>query len=135
MFSYGSNNYVSIAEALRRAKNEFTPRTDVVFYLGDPALQLAIAKPQVSLTKVNDIPISGAIDDFKSLSYIKLTGEVTDENNNPLPAYDGELSVQIFDKKIVRTTLNNDNNSPPINFDVLGETIFRRKCNSYRRQI
>ncbi|MBK8599638.1 MAG: type IX secretion system sortase PorU [Flavobacterium sp.] len=125
LFSYGSNNYVSIAEALRRAKNEFTPRTDVVFYLGDPALQLAIAKPQVSLTKVNDMPISGAIDDFKSLSYIKLTGEVTDENNNPLPAYDGELSVQIFDKKIVRTTLNNDNNSPPINFDVLGETIFR----------
>jgi hypothetical protein len=86
---------------------------------------LAIAKPQVSLTKVNDMPISGAIDEFKSLSYIKLTGEVTDENNNPLPAYDGELSVQIFDKKIVRTTLNNDNNSPPINFDVLGETIFR----------
>ena len=125
LFSYGSNNYVSIAEALRLAKNEFTPRTDVVFYLGDPALQLAIAKPQVSLTKVNDMPISGAIDDFKSLSYIKLTGEVTDENNNPLPAYDGELSVQIFDKKIVRTTLNNDNNSPPINFDVLGETIFR----------
>lgn len=125
LFSYGSNNYVSIAEALRRAKNEFTPRTDVVFYLGDPALQLAIAKPQVSLTKVNDMPINGAVDDFKSLSYIKLTGEVTDENNNPLPAYDGELSVQIFDKKIVRTTLNNDNNSPPINFDVLGETIFR----------
>jgi hypothetical protein len=125
LFSYGSNNYVSIAEALRRAKNEFTPRTDVVFYLGDPALQLAIAKPQVSLTKVNDMPINGTVDDFKSLSYIKLTGEVTDENNNPLPAYDGELSVQIFDKKIVRTTLNNDNNSPPINFDVLGETIFR----------
>jgi hypothetical protein len=125
LFSYDSNEYVPIAEALRLAKNEFTPRTDVVFYLGDPALQLAIAKPKVSLTKVNDVPVTGAIDDFKSLSYVKLTGEVTDENNNPLPAYDGELSVQIFDKKITRTTLNNDNNSPPINFDVLGETIFR----------
>ena len=125
LFSYGSNEYVSIAEALRLSKNLFAARTDVVFYLGDPALKLAIPRPRVNLVKVNDAPISGAIDNFKSLSYIKLTGEVTDENNNPLPAYDGELSVQIFDKKITRTTLNNDNNSPPINFEVLGETIFR----------
>ncbi|WP_309640273.1 type IX secretion system sortase PorU [Flavobacterium sp.] len=125
LFSYGSNDYVSIAEALRLAKNDFNPRTDVVFYLGDPALKLAIPEPQINLTKVNDSPITGPIDDFKSLAYVKLSGDVTDQNNNPLPTYNGELSIQIFDKKITRTTLNNDNNSPPINFNVLGETIFR----------
>jgi hypothetical protein len=125
LFSYDSNEYVSIAEALRLAKNDFNPRTDIVFYLGDPALKLAIPQPQINLTKVNDIPITGPIEDFKSLAYVKLSGEVTDENNNPLPAYNGELSVQIFDKKITRTTLNNDGNSLPINFNVLGETIFR----------
>ncbi len=125
LFSYGSNQYVSIAEALRLAKNAFAPRTDVVFYLGDPALKLAIPQPQINLTKVNDVPVTGPIDDFKSLSYVKLSGEVTDENNNPLPAYNGELSVQVFDKKITRTTLNNDGNSPPISFNILGETIFR----------
>jgi hypothetical protein len=107
------------------AKNDFNPRTDIVFYLGDPALKLAIPQPQINLTKVNDSPITGPIDDFKSLAYVKLAGEVTDENNNPLTAYNGELSVQIFDKKITRTTLNNDGNSLPINFNVLGETIFR----------
>jgi hypothetical protein len=125
LYSYGSNEYVSIAEALRRAKNLFTPRADVIFYLGDPALKLAIPQPKINLTKVNDVSISGEIENLKSLSYVKLTGDVTDENNNPLPSYNGELSIQIFDKKIVRSTLNNDNNSPPINFDVLGETIFR----------
>ena len=125
LFSYGSNEYTSIAEALRLAKNNFMPRTDVVFYLGDPALMLAIPKPQINLTKVNDIPITGPIDDFKSLSYVKLTGEVTDENNNALPTYNGELFVQIFDKNITRTTLNNDGNSSAINFKTLGETIFR----------
>ncbi len=125
LFSYDSNEYVSIAEALRLAKNDYNPRTDIVFYLGDPALKLAIPKPQINLTKVNDSPITGPIDDFKSLAYVKLAGEVTDENNNPLTAYNGELSVQIFDKKITRTTLNNDGNSLPINFNVLGETIFR----------
>ena len=125
LFAFGSNNYVSIADALRISKNLFPARTDVVFYLGDPALKLAIAEPRVNLTKVNDVPINGAIENFKSLAYVKLSGNVTDENNNVLPAYNGELAVQIFDKKITRTTLNNDNNSPPINFDVLGETIFR----------
>jgi len=79
----------------------------------------------VVLTKVNDMPITGPIDDFQSLAYVKIAGEVLDENNNLLPTYNGELSVNIFDKNVTRATLNNDGNSPPINFTNLGETIFR----------
>lgn len=126
LFAYGSNEYTSIAEALRLAKNENpNTATNVVFYLGDPALMLAIPKPKVVLTKVNDMPITGPIDDFQSLAYVKIAGEVLDENNNLLPTYSGELSVNIFDKNVTRATLNNDGNSPPINFTNLGETIFR----------
>ena len=126
LLSYDSNEYTTIAEALRLAKNS-TPSSssNVVFYIGDPALMLAIPKPTVRLTKVNDIPISQTIDDFKSLAKIKLTGEITDENNIVLTNYNGEVSTRIFDKTIVRKTLNNDGNSPPIDFNVLGETIFR----------
>jgi len=86
---------------------------------------LAIPKPKIVLTKVNDVPITGPIDNFKSLSHIKLTGQVTDENSNLLSSYNGELSVQIFDKMIPRTTLNNDGNNSLMNFTTLGETIFR----------
>jgi hypothetical protein len=126
LFSYGSNQYTSIAEALRLAKNSNpSSSSNVVFYIGDPALMLAIPKPKIRLTKVNDIPVTGAIPDFKSLAYVKLSGEVTDENNNLLPTYNGELAINIFDKNIIKTTFNNDGNSPPINFNTLGETIFR----------
>ncbi len=126
LLSYGSNQYTSIAEALRISKNSNpNSATNVVFYIGDPALMLAIPKPKIRLTKVNDIPLTQPIDNFKSLSKIKLTGEVTDENNNPLTNYNGEVSTTVFDKIIARTTYNNDGNSPPINFNVLGETIFR----------
>nr|MBP6557593.1 type IX secretion system sortase PorU [Flavobacterium sp.] len=126
LFSYGSNEYTSIAEALRLAKNQNpNTATNVVFYLGDPALMLAIPKPKVVLTKVNDMPITGPIDDFQSLAFVKITGEVLDENNNLLPLYNGELSVNIFDKNVIRSTLNNDGLSPAINFTTLGETIFR----------
>jgi len=126
LFSYGSNQYTSIAEALRLAKNSNpSSSSNVVFYIGDPALMLAIPKPKIRLTKVNDIPVTGTIPDFKSLAYVKLSGEVTDENNNLLPTYNGELAVNIFDKNIIKATFNNDGNSPSINFNTLGETIFR----------
>lgn len=126
LFSYGSNQYTSIAEALRLSKNSNpNSSTNVVVYLGDPALMLAIAKPKIRLTKVNDVPISQPFDDFKSLAKMKITGEITDENNNPLTNYNGELSTAIFDKFITKSTLNNDGYSPPIAFNVLGETIFR----------
>ncbi len=126
LFSYGSNQYYSIAESLRIAKNSNpNSSTNVVFYIGDPAIMLAIAKPKIRLTKVNDIPVSQPFDDFKSLAKVKITGEITDEFNAPLTNYNGELSTTIFDKFITRTTLNNDGYSTPISFNVLGETIFR----------
>ena len=126
LFSYASNQYTSIAESLRLSKNSNpNSSTNVVFYIGDPALMLAIAKPKIRLTKVNDIPVTQPIDDFKSLAKMKISGEITDENNIPLTNFNGELSTIIFDKFITRSTLNNDSYSPPISFNVLGETIFR----------
>lgn len=126
LFSYGSNQYTSIAESLRISKNSNpNSSTNVVFYIGDPALMLAIAKPKIRLTKVNDVPVTQAFDDFKSLAKMKISGEITDENNNLLTNYNGELSTAIFDKNSTRTTLNNDGYSPPMPFTILGETIFR----------
>jgi hypothetical protein len=126
LFSFGSNQHTSIAEALRISKNSNpNSSSNVVVYIGDPALMLAIAKPKIKLTKVNDVPVSQPFDDFKSLAKIKISGEITDEKDMPLTNYNGELSTAIFDKMISRTTLNNDGYSPPISFKILGETIFR----------
>jgi hypothetical protein len=83
---------------------------------------LAIPKPKIKLTKVNDVLVSQTTDDFKSLARMKVSGEIT-ENDMLLTNYNGEVSTTIFDKTIPRTTLNNDGNSPAINFDTLGETI------------
>ncbi len=128
LFSYGSNQYTSIAEAVRLAKNIIP--SNVVFYLGDPALKLAIPEQKLVLTKVNNLPISGPIPDLKSLDFVTLSGEVQDENNVPVNNYNGDLIVNIFDKNIPRNTLRNDGaNAFPsgitMPFITLGETIFR----------
>jgi Peptidase family C25 len=131
LFSYGSNNYTSIAEAVRKTKaNSGNPGNNVVFYIGDPALKLVIPKPKVVLTKINGIPISGTPPTLQALSYATLSGEVTDEFNNPFTNYNGELAVNVYDKEINRTTLGNDGTEiggvlSIMNFKTLGETIFR----------
>jgi hypothetical protein len=38
---------------------------------------------------------------------MKVSGEITDENDMLLTNYNGEVSTTIFDKTIPRTTLNN----------------------------
>ncbi len=125
IFEYDTNESVSMAEALRLAKKDYGAYVKIVAFLGDPAVKLALPKPKVRLTKVNDVPITQPTDDFKALGFMKLNGEVSDENDNFLSNYNGTVAIQIFDKNIIRTTLNNDSNAPPINFTTLGETIFR----------
>ncbi|RZJ31093.1 MAG: type IX secretion system sortase PorU [Flavobacterium sp.] len=125
-YQAGQGNDTSIAESLREAKNAYpNSSTNVVTFLGDPAMRLAIPKPKIRLTAVNGQPVTGAIPDLQSLGFVTLTGEVTDEFNTPLTTYNGELSATIFDKPLTRSTLNNDNNAPPMSFSILGETIFR----------
>ncbi len=132
--SYGDNEYPTIAEALRLAKNDSSvsgnPQKNLVFFIGDPAMKLAFSRPNVRLTKINDTPIETATDTLKALSYVKLAGEVTDEAGNLLNNYTGTLSTTIYDKVINRQTLANDgikdNNGVIIlDFTTLGEIIFR----------
>lgn len=126
LFSYNSNEYPSIGEALRVTKNQFENSDKaVVFCIGDPALKLAIPKPKVELTHINEVPISSTAPVLRALDLIKLGGEVTDENGNLLTNFTGDLAVQIFDKDIERRTLGNDGHLNFMDFKTLGETIFR----------
>jgi Peptidase family C25 len=135
LFSFGSNSYVSVAEALRLAKNDPAisgiAQRRLTFFIGDPAMKLAIPKSGIRLTKVNDVPITGNIDVLEALSYVKLEGEVVDGLGNLINDYNGVLTATIYDKNIDRQTLANDrtrdNNGQLIilDFETLGETIFR----------
>lgn len=116
----------TIAEALRLAKNSSSsPSSNVIVCIGDPAIILALPKPNIQLTKINDVSIDKVTENFSSLSKMKISGIITDENNLPLNNYSGEIFIKIFDKDVQSKTLNNDGNSPSINFSTPGEIIFR----------
>lgn len=140
LFSYSDNDtydddeYPTMAEALRLAKNDPSisgnSQKNLVFFIGDPAMKLAFSKPNIRLTEINDVPIAQATDTLKALSYVKLAGEVTDVSGNLLNNYSGTLSTTIYDKVINRQTLANDgvsdnNGVIVLDFTTLGEIIFR----------
>ena len=132
LFTMENNSYLSVAEALRRSKIDVGGSNKrVVFYIGDPALKLAIPKPKVVLTKVNGEDVNTTSLSLQALSLATLTGEVVDENNVLISNYTGDLAVQVYDKNLNRLTLDNDNvslspyNQPKLNFVSLGEAIYR----------
>ncbi|CAM4311371.1 type IX secretion system sortase PorU [Flavobacterium terrigena] len=133
LFDIENNSYIAIAEVLRRSKNLVSgSNRRVVFYIGDPALKLAIPKPSIVLTKVNGQDINTTTLSLQALSLATLTGEVLDENNALIANYNGDLAVQVYDKNLNRQTLDNDNvevilgtDYPKLNFVTLGEVIYR----------
>ncbi|WP_203258098.1 type IX secretion system sortase PorU [Hyunsoonleella ulvae] len=132
--SFDDDEYPTMAEALRLAKNDpnvgFATQRRLVFYIGDPAMKLAFPKPNIRLTEINDTPIAQSTDTLKALSRVKLAGEVTDVNGNLLSNYNGVVSTTIYDKFIDRQTLANDNTTNAgtliqLDFKTLGAIVFR----------
>ncbi|PZR19785.1 MAG: peptidase C25 [Flavobacterium psychrophilum] len=125
LYAYGQEEYPSIAEALRVVKAGWANKNiRMICFLGDPALKLAIPKPELVLTEINDIPVAEFTGALNSLAYVKLEGRVVN-GTATVTNYNGELEVTIFDKNINRETLDNDNMGKVSQFATLGETIFR----------
>lgn len=82
LFAFGSNDYPSMAEALRLTKIDplvsGIAQNRLVFFIGDPAMKLAFPQPEIRLTEINDVPVTGSPDVLEALSQVKIEGEVVD---------------------------------------------------------
>jgi hypothetical protein len=123
-----NNEDLTIAESLMTAKNQFSSTQKFFIYsFGDPAMKLAIPKPNIRITKMNDKDIIQSLDTIKALSKIKFEGIVTDNTNTILTNFNGSLSTTVFDKPIDKTTLDNDNFGVKMVFDTQDSKLFRGK--------
>ena len=132
LFDYNNTGYVSIAEALRLSKNNISNTLKrVVFYVGDPALKLAIPEPNIKLTQINGVSINdSSVATLEALGRVTLTGEIVDGADQVITNYNGKLSTTIYDKEQNRATLGNDGVTGAsglliLNYDTLGEIVFR----------
>ncbi|MEM0518116.1 type IX secretion system sortase PorU [Aequorivita flava] len=129
LFGYGRDVPETPAEGLRLAKQGIdSDLRRVVFYIGDPAMHLAFPKKSIRITRLNDVPIGQATDTLKALSKIKLAGEVINEAGMLMADYNGILEAKVFDKNVMRQTLDNDNFNFIMDFTTLGESLFNGKA-------
>ena len=123
-----NNEDLTISETLMVAKNQFSDSQKFFIYsFGDPAMKLAVPKPNVRITKMNDIDITQSLDTLKALSKVRFEGVVTDNSNTILTDFNGTLSTTVFDKLINKTTLDNDGFGVKMPFDTQDSKLFRGK--------
>jgi hypothetical protein len=123
-----NNEDLTISEALMMTKNQFSSTQKFfIFFFGDPAMKLAVPKPNIRITKMNDVLVSQSLDTIKALSKVKFEGIVTDDSNAVLTNFNGTLSTTVFDKLIDKTTLDNDGFGVEMPFDTQDSKLFRGK--------
>ncbi len=123
-----NNEDLTIAESLMIAKNGFSSfQKFFIYYLGDPAMKLAIPKPNIRITKMNGVAVSQSLDTLKALSKVSFEGVVTDDINQILTDFNGVLSTTVYDKPIDKTTLDNNGFGIKLTFDSRESKLFRGK--------
>ncbi len=75
--------------------------------LGDPALQLAFPKYNVSTLELNGVSVENDLDSLKALSKNVIKGDITDGLGNVQTDFNGEIYISIFDKRALISTLDN----------------------------
>jgi len=128
LLGFNGENY-TISEALMYTKHDFgSSQRFFIYSFGDPAMKLAQAKPNIRLTKINDIDLTKSKDTLRALSKIKLEGIVTDQNDKLINSYNGTLTATIYDKPLDKSTLDNDNFGKKMAFTAIESKIFRGRA-------
>jgi hypothetical protein len=129
-----NGSYLSLGEAVRRAKNHtYTFFGDVVnnrkfTLLGDPAFTLGYPTLQVKTTAINTKPLTTVPDTLKALSEYAISGTVEDHAGNQLTQFNGTLHVTLFDKVQTTQTLGNDPGSLQVPFKEQKNILFKGKA-------
>lgn len=116
LFKLYNDDFLALGDAHLRARQQFNTSyggsSDPlrVNFLGDPAMKMS--RPQ-RLLKIDNIetPVPGKI---RALDFVTIKGHVNKADGTLDSGFNGRIAINIFDKKIKKTTLNNDN-APDLN--------------------
>ncbi|KPE52990.1 type IX secretion system sortase PorU [Chryseobacterium indologenes] len=112
IFKLTGDNFETLGYAHLTAKKQKTAGIDhlKVNFLGDPAMKLS--RPQRLLVIDNiETPVPGLI---RGLDFVKVKGHINNPNGTLNSTFNGRVSINIFDKRLNKKTLNNDGGLTPI---------------------
>jgi hypothetical protein len=128
-----NGRYKSLGDAVKDAKN-YTYQTsgDITnnrkfALLGDPAMTLAFPAMKTRVSLINGQP-AAQVDTLSATEKVEIEGEVTDEQGNLLPGFNGTVYPLVFDKPQTVQTLANDPGSSVTSFQTQTTILFRGKA-------
>lgn len=130
IFEKDSNGkFYKLGEVLKTAKNTMgTNRNKLNFILlGDPALTLAIPGYHIVTDSLNGIPVNEPIDTLKAFSKIRISGHIADDYGILHDSFNGTVYPSVFDKSKIITTLANDLNGTPMQFNAQEDMLYKGK--------
>ncbi len=92
--------------------------------LADPALKLSYPKHKVITTSINGKDATASNDTMNALQRVDVKGMVADNDGNKLNGFSGEVSVTVFDKEVMMSTLGNGGETP-FDFRVQENIIYK----------
>lgn len=96
--------------------------------LADPALRLSYPKYKVETTRINGMDAATHTDTIGALQRIDIEGQITDVKGSKISGFKGEISVTVYDKEVMRSTLGNGGETP-MNFKVQENIIYKGLAN------
>jgi hypothetical protein len=95
--------------------------------LADPALRLSYPKHKIVTTSVNGKDAANLTDTIKALQKVDIEGFVSDNSGGVINSFTGEMTVTVYDKQTVVSTLGN-NGETPFQFKVQENIIYKGKA-------
>ena len=116
-FELVNDDFVNFGDAFLKAKIEKGAFTDhlKVNLLGDPATKLSRPKRLLNIDQI-DSPVPGQL---RALDFVTVNGHVNKPDGTVDTSFNGRVAINIFDKRLNKKTLNNDNEpkmTPVLNF-------------------
>ena len=112
IFKVNNDDFETLGIAHLNAKKQKGAATDhlKVNFLGDPAMKLSRPKRLLVIDNI-ETPVPGLI---RGLDFVKVTGHINNANGTTNTTFNGRVVINIFDKKLNKTTLNNDGGLTPV---------------------
>ncbi len=146
-----NNEYYTLGDLVRVTKNLDAgswANLRNFLLIGDPSIAFAFPKYKVKTTQINSNPAKKADlkglnlapsstlsndtktnpDTLKALSLSTIKGIITDDFDNKLTTFNGEINVTVYDKPSTITTLGNDPDSPTSSFSYQKNMVFKGKA-------
>ncbi len=120
----------TFGEIIRKTKNQTTSSTNKRSFtlIGDPALRIALPEFSVKIDSINSFAPSVYQDTLMALSKVRIKGHIEDYNQTILTDFNGVMNPSIFDKKKTLQTLNHNDKTAIIDFEVQKNMLYKGKA-------